>query len=386
MMMVRQSVYLDHNASAPLLPEARAAMIDALDLTGNPSSVHTQGRALRAVIDKARAQVAQLAGAERDQVVFTGSATEAITQAIVAGARAFNVDAIVVSEGDHAAVLKAAEATGLPVKRVGLDADGYIQVEQIAGAIAEADMVGMRLLVAVHLVNNETGVIQPVDRIEVLVGPSPHFLFVDAVQAFGKLQLEFASRAADLMALSAHKIGGPAGIGALLMKGHADQVRLIPGGGQESGRRGGTENAPAIAGFGAAAAVFAERFYHANVSELVRVAEDGMRMIAPDLMVFGEQADRIGNTSNFAVPGLKNAVAMMGLDLAGLAVSSGSACSSGKVGPSHVLAAMGVAADISECAMRLSFGWSSSIGDVEAYLKGFSEVVGRHRARHGVAA
>jgi cysteine desulfurase len=384
--MARPTTYLDHNASAPLLPEARAAVVAALDLTGNPSSVHAQGRALRGVIDKARAQVAKLAGAEREQVVFTGSATESITQAIVGGARAFNVDAIVVSEGEHAAVLKAAEATGLPVKKVGLDADGLIRVEQIAGAIAEADMVGMRLLVAVHLVNNETGVIQPLDRIEVLVGPSPHYLFVDAVQGFGKIALEFASRAPDLMAVSAHKIGGPAGVGALLMKGHADQVRLIPGGGQESGRRGGTENAAAIAGFGVAAEVFANRFYHANVSELVRVAEDGMRHVAPDLVVFGERSDRIGNTSNFAVPGLKNAVAMMGLDLAGIAVSSGSACSSGKVGPSHVLNAMGVAAELSECAMRISFGWSSSFEDVEAYLKGFSEVVGRHRARHGVAA
>jgi cysteine desulfurase len=383
--MTRQSIYLDHNASAPLLPEARAAHVGALDLVGNPSSVHAQGRALRAVIDKARAQVARLAGAERDQVVFTGSATEAITQAIVGGARAFGVDAIVVSEGEHAAVLKAAEATGLPVKQVGLDADGLIKVEEIASALAAADLVGMRLLVAVHLVNNETGVIQPVDRIEVLVGPSPHYLFVDAVQGFGKVGLEFSSRAPDMMAVSGHKIGSPSGIGALLMKGHADQVRLIPGGGQESGRRGGTESAAAIAGFGAAAEVFAERFYAANVSELVRTAEDGMRLIAPDLVVFGEKADRIGNVTNFAVPGLKNAVAMMGLDLLGLAVSSGSACSSGKVGPSHVLAAMGVPAELSECAMRVSFGWSSTIEDVEAYLKGFSEVVGRHKSRRVAA-
>lgn len=383
--MTRQSIYLDHNASAPLLPEARAAHIGALDLIGNPSSVHAQGRALRAIIDTARAQVARLAGAERDQVVFTGSATEAITQAIVGGSKVLGFDAVVVSEGEHAAVLKAAEATGLPVKKIGLDADGIIKVEEIAAALAAADLVGMRLLVAVHLVNNETGVIQPVDRIEVLVGPSPHFLFVDAVQGFGKVGLEFSSRAPDMMAVSGHKIGASAGIGALLMKGHADQVRLIPGGGQESGRRGGTESAAAIAGFGAAAEVFADRFYNTNVSELVRVAEDGMRMIAPDLVVFGETAERIGNVTNFAVPGLKNAVAMMGLDLLGLSVSSGSACSSGKVGPSHVLAAMGVPAELSECAMRVSFGWSSSIEDVEAYLKGFGEVVGRHKSRRFAA-
>ena len=377
----RQTIYLDHNASAPLLPEARAAHVAALDLVGNPSSVHANGRALRGIIDKARADVAKLAGAERDQVVFTGSATEAITQAIVAGARAFNGDAIVVSDGEHTAVLKGAEATGLPVKRVGMDSDGLIKVSEIAGAIADADMVGMRLLVAVHLVNNETGVIQPIDRIEMLVGPSPHVLFVDAAQAYGKMVLEFAARPPDLVAISGHKIGGGIGAAALLMKGHAGEVRLIPGGGQESGRRGGTENAPAIAGFGAAAASFSDRYYHANVSELVRVAEDGMRLIAPDLVVFGENADRIGNVSNFAVPGLKNSVAMMGLDLAGVAVSSGSACSSGKVGPSHVLAAMGVGGDLSDCALRVSFGWSSTMADVEAYLKAFGEVVGRHKAR-----
>lgn len=384
--MTRPAIYLDHNASAPLLPEAREALLAALDLTGNPSSVHSHGRALRALVDAARGKVAHAAGAERGQVVFTGSATEAITQAIVGGAKAFGVDAIVISAGDHAAVLKAAESTGLPVKKVGLDADGLIKVEEIASALKSADSVGMKLLVAVHLVNNETGVIQPVDRIEVLVGPSPHYLFVDAVQAFGKFGLEFASRAPDMVAVSGHKIGAPAGIGALLMKGHADQVRLIPGGGQETGRRGGTEAAALIAAFGAAAEAFPNRFYDANVSELVRIAEDGMRLIAPDAVIFGEKADRIGNVSNFAVPGLKNSVAMMGLDLAGLSVSSGSACSSGKVGPSHVLAAMGVAPELSECAMRVSFGWNSTLDDVEAYLKGFGEVVGRHRARHGVAA
>lgn len=384
--MTRAAIYLDHNASAPLLPEARQAMLSALDLVGNPSSVHTHGRALRNLIETARDQVARLAGAERSQVVFTGSATEAITQAIVGGAKAFGVDAILVSAGDHAAALKAAEATGLPVKVIGLDADGVIKADEIGAALKAADAVGMKLLVCAHLVNNETGVIQPVDRIETIVGPSPHYLFVDAVQAFGKMTLEFASRAPDMVAVSGHKIGAPAGVGALLMKGHADQVRLIPGGGQETGRRGGTESAAAISAFGAAAAAFPARFYDANVSELVRVAEDGMRLIAPDLVVFGEKANRIGNVSNFAVPGLKNAVAMMGLDLLGLSVSSGSACSSGKVGPSHVLAAMGVTPELSEGAMRVSFGWNSTLSDVEAYLKGFGEVLGRHVSRQGRAA
>jgi cysteine desulfurase len=380
--MTVSTTYLDYNASAPLLPEAREAIVRVLGLTGNPSSVHGHGRALRAEIDAARAKVAKLCEATRGQVVFTGSATEAITQAIVGGARALGVEGIVVAAGDHTAALKAAEATGLPVTTVGLDAEGYIKLDEIGAALAAASG---KLLVAVHAVNNETGVIQPLDRIAVLVGTSPHYLFVDAVQALGKMPLEFGTRAPDMMAVSAHKIGGPAGVGALLVKGHADQVRLIPGGGQETGRRGGTEAAALIAGFGAAAEVFADRYYAANVSELIRTAEEGMRNMAPDLVIFGEAADRIGNVSNFAVPGLKNAVAMMGLDLKGISVSSGSACSSGKVGPSHVLKAMGVPGELSECAMRLSVGWNSTGQDIEAFLEGFSEVLGRHRERRKVA-
>jgi cysteine desulfurase len=384
--MVSTTTYLDHNASAPLLPEARDAIVAALALTGNPSSVHGHGRALRTLIDDARAKVAKLAGATREQVVFTGSATEAITQAIVGGARALGIEGIVVSAGDHTAALKAAEATGLPVTVVGLDADGVIEVDAIAEAMARADADGTKLLVAVHLVNNETGVIQPVDRIEVLVGASPHYLFVDAVQAFGKIALEFAARPPDMMAVSAHKIGGPAGIGALLMKGHADQVRLIPGGGQETGRRGGTEAAALIAGFGAAAEAFPDKFYAAHTAALIDKTEAGLRELTPDLVVFGEQAERIGNVTNFAVPGLKNAVAMMGLDLKGISISSGSACSSGKVGPSHVLKAMGVSPELGECAMRLSVGWNSTEADIAAFLDGFGEVLDRHRQRRGKAA
>jgi len=380
-LMAASPTYLDHNASAPLLPEARDAIVATLALTGNPSSVHGHGRALRAVIDKARTSVAKLAGATREQVVFTGSATEAITQAIVGGAKALGVGGIVVSAGDHTAALKAAEATGLPVTTVGLDRDGQIEVDEIAAAMQRADILGHRLLVAVHLVNNETGVIQPVDRIEVLVGASPHYLFVDAVQAFGKLDLEFQSRAPDMMAVSAHKIGGPAGIGALLVKGHADEVRLIPGGGQETGRRGGTEAAALIAGFGTAAEIFPERLHAAGVDALIAMAETGLRRMAPDVVIFGEHAPRIGNVGNFAVPGLKNAVAMMGLDLKGISISSGSACSSGKVGPSHVLKAMGVPAELGDCALRLSVGWNSTEADIAAFLDGFGEVLQRHRER-----
>lgn len=376
--MTRAAIYLDHNAASPLLPEARAALVAGLDLTGNASSVHGHGRALRNLIDTARGQVAALAGAERKQVVFTGSATEAITQAIVGGARALASAAIVISAGEHAAVSKAAEMTGLPVITIGLLADGSIDLNQLAEILQHADG---NLLLALHWVNNETGVVQNMARINALVGPTRHTLFIDAVQAFGKLPLDFAASAPDMMAVSGHKIGAPAGIGALLVKAHADVVRLIPGGGQEQGRRGGTEAAALIAAFGAAASAIADRYAAANVPTLIARLEANL---PGDAVIFG--GARLGNVVNFAFPGIKNATAMMGLDLLGLSVSSGSACSSGKVGPSHVLAAMGVAPELAECALRVSLGWNSTSDDVDAFVAGYRTILERQRARQGQAA
>lgn len=379
--MSRQAVYLDHNAASPLLPEALDALVSTLELTGNPSSVHAHGRALRNVIDAARSQVAALAGAERKQVVFTASATEAITQAIVAGAKTFASTGIVISAGEHAAVSKAAEAAGLPVTVVGLLSDGSIDLDHLSQVITSAEG---NLLVALHWVNNETGVIQPIDRINALIGPTRHTLFIDAAQAFGKLELDFAASAPDMMAVSGHKIGAPAGIGALLVKSHADMVRLIPGGGQEQGRRGGTEAAALISAFGAAAASISGRYQSADVPTLVERLESGLKTLSPELVLFGD--NRLGNTTNFAVPGVKNATAMMALDLLGLSVSSGSACSSGKVGPSHVLAAMKVAPELGECALRISLGWNSTEQDVDTFLAGYQSVLEHHRAQRGQAA
>ena len=384
--MTQSAIYLDHNAASPLLPEARAAMVDVLELVGNPSSVHAHGRALREVVETARGEVAKLAGATAKQVVFTGSATEAITQAIVGGSRELKADAILVSGGEHSAVLKAAEATGLPVRIVGLTGEGVIDLDQVQSEMDRAEESGETLLVCVHWVNNETGVVQPMGRINAMVGASRHLLFVDAVQAFGKLPLEFATSAPDIMAVSAHKIGGAAGAGALLVKGHADTVRLIPGGGQEQGRRGGTEPVAVIAGFGAAAKAFSSRYGSNVVAGLAREIEAGLKALAPDVVIFGAGAERIGNTINFAVPGLQNAVAMMGLDLAGVSVSSGSACSSGKVGASHVLKAMGIDAALAGCALRVSLGWNSTKEDVAAFLEEFETVLTRHRSRQGRAA
>ena len=381
--MTRPAVYLDHNAASPLRPEARAALLAALELQGNPSSVHGHGRALRNLIETGRQQVARLAGAETRQVVFTGSATEAITQAIVGGAKSFSAGAIALSAGEHAAVIKAAESTGLPVWTIALDGQGRIDLDQLTQVLARADAEGIALLFALHWVNNETGVIQPMGRISALVGPTRHTLFIDAVQAYGKLPLDFAASAPDMMAISGHKIGAPAGIGALLVKAHADTVRLIPGGGQEQGRRGGTEAAALIAAFGAAAQA---SLYDADaMAALTRSVEAGLRAMAPDVVIFGADTDRVGNVVNFAVPGISNATAMMALDLMGLSVSSGSACSSGKVGASHVLAAMGVDKSLAESALRVSFGWNSTSADAEAFRAGFETILARQK-RTGQAA
>ena len=379
------SAYLDHNASAPLLPRAREAMMDVLAMTGNPSSVHGPGRALRAVIDDARDKVAKAAGAEAKQVVFTGSATEAITQAIVGGVKAFGIGRVLVCATDHAAALKAAEVCGVSVRVIGVDGDGLIDLEALARHIETASSAGEKLLVAVAWVNNETGTVQPRGRIEALVGPTPHILVIDAVQAFGKRDLDFAASATDMVAISAHKIGGPAGVGALLVKGHADTVRLVPGGGQEQGRRGGTESAALIAGFGAACEAFSGAFDAGRVAELAQTFEERLLALAPHAAIFSRGAERIGTTVNFAVPGIRNTVAMMSLDLAGISVSSGSACSSGKVGRSHVLSAMGVAPELSECGLRASFGWSSGPEDIDAFFAAFETVLSRHR-RDGAAA
>jgi cysteine desulfurase len=265
-------------------------------------------------------------------------------------------------------------------------ADGRIDLDQLSAVLAAADTAKQTLLVALHWVNNETGVVQPIERINALVGPTRHTLFIDAAQAFGKLPLEFAASAPDMMAIGGHKIGAPAGVGALLVKAHADTVRLIPGGGQEQGRRGGTEAAALIAAFGAATENFAGHYGSADVNTLTSELEAGLRALAPDAVIFGEGVERIGNVVDFAVPDVKSTVAMMGLDLDGISVSSGSACSSGKVGASHVLAAMGVPGELAECALRISLGWNSTRDDIAAFLRGYQTILNRQRGRQGKAA
>lgn len=370
-------VYLDHNASTPLMEAAHREMSAVMQMTGNPSSVHGEGRALQNVIEKARSLVAEMAGAKRSETVFTGSATEAITQAIVGGQRHFKFDRIILSAGEHMAVKSAAEMCDCSVETIGLNAEGYIDLSMLGLLLSQADVANEKVLVALHTVNGETGVIQPVDDIIDLVGPSTHMLFLDAVQALGKLNLDFSNRPIDMMAVSAHKIGGPAGIGALFVKEHCNEVRLIPGGGQELGRRGGTQSSILIAGFGGACSDVPHKFDRRFLSDLISRFEAGLRSFKPDAVIFGKYSNRIGTVSNFALPGISRETVLIGLDLKDISVSAGSACSSGKTSISPVLVSMGVEKSIAECALRLSVGWTSTNDDIDRAIDAIAKICTR---------
>ena len=376
--MTKDNIYLDHNASAPLLPLAKQEIIAALELAGNPSAIHSSGRVLADIIEKARKNIALATGAKTSQVVFTGSATESITQAIVGGARELKIDKIIITQGEHAAALKAAKISGVETIELFLLDNGYIDVAQLKSIIEDIDKDNQTALICVHHVNNETGIIQPLKEIEAIIGASKHYLFVDAVQSFGKLELDFASSPIDMMAISSHKIGGPVGIGALLMKSHCDAVCLIPGGGQEKNRRGGTLSAPLIAGFGAAAIEFPKKYNTKLIAELVGKLETGLKNLKPEVVIFAQNSNRMGNIVNFAIPNLSASVALMGLDLEGVEVSSGSACSSGKVTYSHVLCAMGISPLLATGRLRVSLGWNSTEKDIEGFLIAFEKVLKAH--------
>ncbi|AVX04525.1 cysteine desulfurase [Maritalea myrionectae] len=372
--MSRNAVtYLDHSASAPLLPDAQTAMVDAMAIPGNPSSVHENGRKLRAIIEDARDKVALLCGTARGRVVFTGSATESLTHAIWGLARSEKIERILVGAGEHMAVIRAVETAGVAFEFIPLLPNGLLDLGALERQLDEADATGARVLVAVQQVNNETGVVQPIHEIGELLFDREHYLLVDGAQGAGKVEFYFDPSRADFYSVSAHKIGGPAGVGALILKPRVDDVRLIPGGGQEQGRRGGTESAALIAGFGVAAAQAQENFANAP-HDLVAKAEKGLAEIFADVVFFGADVPRSGFTSAFALPGIKNNISMIQYDLARIALSAGSACSSGKVSRSHVLDAMKIDPALADCALRLSVGWNSTPEDIEAFLSASAQI------------
>ena len=356
-------------------------MEHALSSGGNPSSVHGAGRAARGVVENAREQVAALAGARAQDVVFTSGGTEAnalalwgsVQGAAEAGAR---ITRLFVSAIEHDSVLANAAALAERVPSVRLDsipatADGVIDLEALRVSLREGKG---RALLAVMAANNETGVVQPLAEVAALLKEHEGYLFVDAVQAAGKIALDVSR--SDYLSLSAHKIGGPQGVGALIVRDGAPLAATILGGGQERGHRAGTENVSGIAGFGAAA-----RVAKTLPSNMRDGFESGLRKIAPDAVIFGANSARLPNTSNFALPGIAAETAVMALDLDGVMVSSGSACSSGKVRPSHVLRAMGVSEPLASSALRVSFGWNSTEADADAALASISLLLTRVRSR-----
>ncbi|WP_431855182.1 cysteine desulfurase family protein [Azospirillum sp.] len=359
-------VYLDYNASAPLKPGVKAAVAAALDLAGNPSSVHGHGRAVRRAVEDARARVAALAGAAPTRVVFTAGGTEANNLAL----RGFPGRRVVVSAIEHDSVLAAApDAARIPV-----DSQGRADLDALERLLAETGPA----LVSLMLVNNETGVVQPVAEAARIAHAHGALLHCDAVQAAGRLPLALADFGVDLLTLSAHKIGGPAGVGALLLAEGVEPEPLLRGGGQERRRRAGTENLLGIAGFGAAAALAAEDLAAAQDLAALRDSLEARALEAvPAARVMGAEAARVGNVSCLALPGVGGETQVMALDLAGVAVSAGSACSSGKVKASHVLRAMGADDSLAGSALRISLGWGSTDEDVGRFLAAWTAMARR---------
>jgi len=361
-----QRAYLDWNATAPLRPEARAAMIAALE-AANASSVHAEGRAARALIEKARADVAALVGASPKDVTFTSGATEANMLAL----QPTLGDRLLVSAVEHPSVRSGGRFAADCVEELPVDGDGIVDVAALARALDRAK----RPLVSVMLANNETGVIQPIRPIADIVHAAGGLLHVDAVQAPGRIECRIEELGADLMTISSHKLGGPQGAGALIRRGDLRLEPLIKGGGQERGLRAGTENVPAIAAFGAACAA-------STLADAPRMAvlrerlEAAILAATPDAVIFGAKVARLPNTTLFAVPGLKAETAIIAFDLAGVALSSGSACSSGKVAASHVLAAMGVAHTLARGAVRVSLGRDTSESELERFLGTWKKLAG----------
>jgi len=369
-------IYLDHNATSTARPEAIAAMTHALELGGNPSSVHAAGRAARALVEQARSAVADLIAAPASTVILTSGGTEAnaiaIESAVAAGTKRLIISAL-----EHDSVQETARATGAAVETLPVDRHGVADLAWLRERLACWDAAEGRPFVALMLANNETGVIQPVHEAAEIVRAADGWLHVDAIQAAGKMVIDSRGLGADTLSVSAHKIGGPQGAGALTFGPRATLSRRQHGGGQERGRRAGTENVPGIAGFGAAARA-------ANARELQPQAAwrdaAAARLKAHGCVIMGEGAPRLPQTLCFGTPGFSSELQVMALDLAGVMVSAGSACSSGKVKASPVLTAMGQG-DLAGCAIRVSGGWNTSEDDWNAFVEVWLEAHARHAAR-----
>ena len=366
--MTESIAYLDHNATAPVKPQVAEAVARALEMGGNPSSVHRAGRLARRAVEQARLKVAALVGARPREVVFTSGGTEANNLAL----KGIGLGRLIVSEVEHDSVLAAAARSGRPVEWLPVDGEGVVDLAALERLLAAN--VGPTL-VSVMLANNETGVIQPIAEVTARARKAGALVHCDAVQAPGRIAIEVGALGADLLTLSAHKFGGPQGVGALIVREDVPLAALQRGGGQELGRRAGTENVAGIVGFGVAAELAADDIERrAEIVCLRDGLENRLRAVAPELMVFGAGAERLPNTICIAMPGVAAETQVMALDLAGVAVSAGAACSSGKVEPSHVLRAMGVAEPEVGRAIRVSLGWRTSERDIDRLVEAWSDL------------
>ncbi|MEX2648932.1 MAG: cysteine desulfurase family protein [Alphaproteobacteria bacterium] len=371
--MATQRVYLDYNATTPVKPAVARAVAAALAEPGNPSSVHAEGRRARRMVEDARQALAAAIGTEPRRIVFTSGGTEANALALKGCGRR----RVIVSAVEHASVLGAVPGCAV----VPCDRHGVVRLEALDAALAGG---GEDAVLSVMLANNETGVIQPVAEAVEIARARGALVHVDAAQAPGRVPLSVAELGADFVTVSAHKMGGPPGIGALVVAGSADVTPQALGGGQELGRRAGTEAVALIAGFGVAASLIAD-----DLADAARIAglrdrfEAAIARDAPDAVVHGQEVARLPNTSSIGMAGVAAATQVMALDLAGFAVSAGSACSSGKVGRSHVLAAMGLGEAEAGCAIRVSLGWRSIVSEVDEFVAAWRALhvrLGRTRA------
>ena len=361
---MKQTVYFDHNATTPVRAEVAEAVAGALALTGNASSVHTAGRQARQSVEQAREQIAELVGVSPAQIVFTGSGTEANNLVL----RGTDCTHVLASEIEHYSVLAAADN----IELLPVDGDGVIDVAVLKSRLEDLDG---SVLVSVMLANNETGVIEPAAEISRIAKEHGALIHTDAIQAAGKIKVDWVELGVDFISLSAHKIGGPQGIGALVMNEDIPLTSLIRGGGQERSRRAGTENVPGIVGFGAAAKLAAENLGKANEIGILRDhLELRVKEIAPDAEVFGESVERLPNTTCLTMPNIASETQVMKFDLTGIMVSAGSACSSGKVQTSHVLKVMGIVEDVASTAIRVSLGHGNTMDEVEHFVSQWREI------------
>ena len=382
---MNQRSYLDYNATAPLRTEVREAVAEALRIVGNPSSVHQEGRTARAAIEAARVKVARLVGAAPEDVIFTSGGTEA--NALALAAQSGEAWHCYLSAIEHPSVLAGGRFYRETTTVIPVTGEGVIDLEILASELAKHHLGGWRPFVSLMAANNETGAIQPVAEASEIVHSAGGLLHSDAVQAAGRMTFDMASLGADMLSLSAHKIGGPKGVGALVLKPGVAVEPLVKGGGQERRKRAGTENVAGIVGFGVAAELAgADLAKTEAIGALKEALEAGALAIAPEGVIVSKAVPRLMNTSCIAVPGAKAETLVIGLDLAGVAVSAGSACSSGKVEASHVLGAMGVAPELAQGAIRVSLGIGTTSADIERFLGAFGELIKRLKQSRKVAA